>query len=729
MATLVFTALGTAIGGPIGGALGSLVGSRIDRAIVGSPHREGPRLRELGVTTSSYGSPIARHFGTMRAPGTIIWATDLTESSEESGGGKGRPSTTTYSYSASFAVTLASRPIVRLGRVWADGNLLRGAAGDLKAGGELRVYLGHGDQEADPLIASAQGAACPAFRGLAYCVFEGLQLADFGNRIPALTFEVIADEGEVTLVDMLQPVAPIVEAVVGLPGLKGFSDEGGPLVELLETVGDAWPLACDAGGVRLTIRAGFTLPEVLRVLPEAVVDASEGSFGGPAGRTRHRRPDAESVPNVLRYYDPARDYQVGLQRAEGLARPGHGRTIDFPGALDAATARGLANAAAERASSARETLAWRVAEIDPAVAPGSIVAVSGEVGLWRVESWEWRESGVELELARLPRGSARQSVADAGGALTAPDLLATPTELIAYELPWDGRGTGETRQVFAAASSSSAGWTGAALYLDRAGELVPLGASGARRSRIGQALASVAGSAAVMFEPDATLEIQLVSADFVLSDATLEELANGANRALLGGEVLQFARAGYLGDGRWLLRGLLRGRGGTERAAQTGHAAGTAFALLDDGPVALDAATLGETTGNPVVAIGLADVEPVSAPVANEGLTLRPLTPVHPLAVFASDSALALRWARRARGAWAWADEVETPLNEQAERYLVGIGSVEAPAVRWDVDSPALEIAAATMAGLSAEHSGEPLWVRQVGSFAASEPLLLTTIP
>ena len=51
------------------------------------------------------------------------------------GGGKGKPKVTTYSYTASFAVALASRPIAGIGRIWADGNLLRGAAGDLKTGG------------------------------------------------------------------------------------------------------------------------------------------------------------------------------------------------------------------------------------------------------------------------------------------------------------------------------------------------------------------------------------------------------------------------------------------------------------------------------------------------------------------------------------------------------------------------------------------------------------------
>ena len=117
MATLILSAVGTAIGGPIGGTIGTLIGSQIDAEIFKPKGREGPRLKELSVTTSSYGTPIARHFGTMRAAGTIVWATDLKESSEKVGGGKGQPSTTTYSYSSSFAVALSSRPIRRLKRV------------------------------------------------------------------------------------------------------------------------------------------------------------------------------------------------------------------------------------------------------------------------------------------------------------------------------------------------------------------------------------------------------------------------------------------------------------------------------------------------------------------------------------------------------------------------------------------------------------------------------------
>ena len=49
---------------------------------------EGPRLKELSVQTSSYGSPLPVHFGRIRTSGSVIWATDLIERRTKSGGGK-----------------------------------------------------------------------------------------------------------------------------------------------------------------------------------------------------------------------------------------------------------------------------------------------------------------------------------------------------------------------------------------------------------------------------------------------------------------------------------------------------------------------------------------------------------------------------------------------------------------------------------------------------------------
>ncbi len=173
MATLILTAVGTAVGGPIGGAIGAIVGQAADQALFAPKARHGPRLGDLAVQTSSYGTQIPKLFGRMRVAGTVIWATDLIERRASSGGGKGRPRTVNYSYSANFAVALSARPVRAVHRIWADGKLLRGSAGDLKSAATFRLHLGDEDQSVDSLIAAAEGAApATAFRGIAYAVFE-----------------------------------------------------------------------------------------------------------------------------------------------------------------------------------------------------------------------------------------------------------------------------------------------------------------------------------------------------------------------------------------------------------------------------------------------------------------------------------------------------------------------------------------------------------------------------
>ena len=74
-------------------------------------------------------------------------------------------------------------------RVWADGKPL-----DL-TGLTVRTYIGDETQTPDPLIVAKDGVA-PAYRGLAYVVFERLPLENFGNRIPQLSFEVVRPIGQ-----------------------------------------------------------------------------------------------------------------------------------------------------------------------------------------------------------------------------------------------------------------------------------------------------------------------------------------------------------------------------------------------------------------------------------------------------------------------------------------------------------------------------------------------------
>ncbi|SNY92808.1 Putative phage tail protein [Cohaesibacter sp. ES.047] len=208
MTTLVLKSAGSLIGGAlfgpfgalIGGALGAGVGYSIDQSLFGESRSvKGPRLSDLKVQTSTEGSPIARIYGRTRLTGELIWATDYVERvtvrEQKTGASKGSSSskatTTTYSYYANFAVGLCEGRIAHVGRIWANGKEL-----DLRDVA-YRVYLGTEEQLPDSLIEAKEGSEnSPAYRGLAYVVFEELPLDAFGNRIPQLSFEVIRSVGE-----------------------------------------------------------------------------------------------------------------------------------------------------------------------------------------------------------------------------------------------------------------------------------------------------------------------------------------------------------------------------------------------------------------------------------------------------------------------------------------------------------------------------------------------------
>ena len=723
MATVIFGAVGTLVGGPIGGALGALIGRQVDGAIMGGGTREGPRLRELATTTSSYGSPIVRPCGTVREPGSIIWATELKETSETSGGGKGSPEITQYRYSASFAVALASVPVAALGRIWADGNLLRGTAGDLKVPGTLRFYDGRGDQPVDPLIAADMGEACPAFRGLAYVVLEDLALGEFGGRIPALTFELIGDEVGLALADLTG------EEIAGTPdalaGLVGFTVDGGPIGRTLEAIDTLYPLAVETGTDTVRVAADFAVSHV-KILPPPVALAQEDGFAPHSGTSRRRAAGNASAIAGIRYYDRDRDYQPGLQRVDRRA-DSRARVVDFPGVLAAQDARDLANAAEARRETLRETLLYRLAEIDGSLLPGARVRVPGRSGIWRIASWELRAGGVELELVRIGPGRVARPLADAGPVLEARDTVAGPTLLCAFEVPFAPPETGAQRHIAIAASSADDGWKGAALYGVRQDRLEPLGPSGARRAVTGTLATALGPSPALILERDASVEVRLDAADRVLIGADPTALDQGANRAWIGGEIIQFAQAQRIDGERWRLRGLLRGRGATERAAQTGAALGNPFVLLDANVRFVPVAETQADTGA-IAALGLGDAEPVYADIADRDAAVRPLVPVHARRATTADGGIVLRWYRRARASFVWSEGGDVPLSEPVERYRVGIGTATRPALYWDLAEPRLTLTATQWSRIVADHAGAPVWVRQIGALSQSAPLLLSYV-
>ena len=701
MATVVLTMVGGAIAGPIGAAVGAMAGRAIDDQLFAGPPREGPRLRELQVQLSSYGAAIPKLFGAMRVAGTVIWATDLREATTTSGKGSSR--VRQYSYSASFAVALSARPIRGIGQIWAEGKLLRGAAGDWKTRTGFRWYPGDETQAPDPLIESIVGIGnAPAHRGIAYAVFEDLVLADFGNRIPSLTFEVIADDAAVSVGRIAEVLGEgAIRAEGQGPALIGYAASGvrvrDAVAALVDPLG-GW-YAPDGDGTVLRIGSGAA---------RTIVD------DGPVGEApAWRRPPMMPSDVAIAYHDIARDYQAGVQQ---VLRPGGARRmlrVELPAVLDAAGAAAIAGDLAARAVLAGDVrtvvLDWRTIDI----AAGDRVAIAGEAGLWRVRRTRIEAMRITLELVRIAAATLPAPAA-VGQPQLAADRVAGTTRLILVELPAEAGD--DVPGVAAVAAGTGDGWRRAMLLTgDDGGGWTEIGDSAAP-GVIGTVTLPPGPASALIEDRSNGIEVTLLHDAMTLTGIDGPALERDGNAALVGDEILQFARAERIGAARWRLSRLWRGRRGTG-AAMAGHRMGEAFVLLD--PATLrrieePVPTVGRTLT--AMAVGIAADDVATATIVPAGPGLVPPAPVH-LTAEVRGGMLELRWIRCARGVVAWRDGAEVPIGEEREAYRVTLGDGRT----IEVAEPVLRIAPPT-APLS-------IAVRQIGTNGGSAAATTTYRP
>lgn len=706
MATLVLTAVGGAIGGPAGAAIGGLLGQRVDRAVLAPRGRQGPRLTDLKVQTSSYGTAIPRVFGTMRVAGCVIWSTDLIETRQDGRAGKGQPVTTSYSYAASFAVALSARPVAGVGRIWADGKLLRGAAGDWKTQTGFRLHHGSEDQAPDPLIASHEADA-PAHRGIAYAVFEALQLADFGSRIPSLTFEVIGDATPPRAGDVMRALGE--GAIVGagpddpVAGYAASGDSVAGAVAALATMTGAW-MVPDGAATRIGRATGAPL----------VLD--------PDATLREARLPVEAVPAALSlsHYDPARDYQIGVQRALGTGGGWREEAIELPVALEAARARQVADDLIRERERSRRS---RKAVLDAtaiAIAPGTAVRSDG--ALWRVtraavEGWR-----VTLDLTPLGAGGALPPLpADPGRVAAARDEPIGATRIEIAELPpLDEAPVTEPRLAIFAAGEAP-GWRCAAVTVsgDGGASWTAIGATAAPAT-LGRLAAALPAGGTAIEDRARVIELVLAHEGMTLASADAAAIDRGANLALIGDELIQFRDAVQVDATRWRLSGWWRGCRGT---AATAHPGGTRFVLIERGAaisLPLPGALPGESVR--IAAAGVGDgAQAAIASAAIDGRSCTPPPPVQLRAARTADGGLRLTWTRRSRLGWRWRDGDDVPLGEEREGYRIAVADQAGATIATrSSDGPQLVLSAAEVPA-----GAVTVAVRQQGTYALSSPAIL----
>ena len=186
-------AIGFAVGGPMGAKIGWVAGSMIGSTFAPTQKSAGPRLEDLTVSTSAYGTPIPYLAGSPRAAGQIVWAStkrEIATTTEQGKGGGGGSEYTSYTYEVDLLYLLSDNEIVGVSRVWSNGELVYDGATSNNAWTSMTVYTGSATQLPDPTYEAVVGtASAPAYRGRGSVSIVGLQLGGSG-QIPNLTFEI-----------------------------------------------------------------------------------------------------------------------------------------------------------------------------------------------------------------------------------------------------------------------------------------------------------------------------------------------------------------------------------------------------------------------------------------------------------------------------------------------------------------------------------------------------------
>jgi len=708
VATLIFSTIGSLVVGPIGALVGALGGGTIDRLVLGgrTTRREGPRLSDLGVQSSAYGEGVPLVYGHARVAGNVIWSSGLIESRHENtvkvgGKGGGKVRQVSYTYAVSLAIALSARKIIDVGRIWADGKLIRpGPDAALNVGGTLRIHDGGAGQQADPLLQAALGVQqTPAYRGLAYVTFERLELAEFANRVPNLTFEVIADDGAaIDLADMVDDLVdrsgPVSFEGSGWSGavtgcVIGHDSTARRVIETLDAIS---PASLADLGDQLVLASAEPVAAV--TVPDFWLGAGTGQDMS-ATWSEVRMAEAELPREVtVSYADPARDYQSAVQRARRMNTISlKNARVELPVAMTAQVAKQSAECRLARAWRERRTLSLRLPWRAIALARGDVFALEQRDELWRVDELTV-EGGVVSLTARAVHVSDRISMAQAssGADIAQPVVEHGPTHLQMFELPAMGAGLPSTPTLWLAGAGDLAGWRRALVYgsMDQ-GQSYDLWADLTGSAAMGTLSAPLAPAGAQLWDRYNVLHLSLPNPVTSLEGRAEASVLAGANLLWVHGELIQFARADLVAPGDWRLSDLLRGRFGTESLAV--HPAGAPVVLLSGSSLAaldLPTSAVGRTllakALSPYQTLGMVEAEPHVL----DGLALRPLAPVHLQARREPDGAVRITWIRRSRDGYDWVDGIDAPLGEVSEAYDVEVLDAGTVVRSQRVSTPAL---------------------------------------
>ncbi|MBD2694439.1 phage tail protein [Anabaena catenula] len=684
---------------------------------------EGSRLSDLSAPKSSYGAAIPKVYGSSRLAGNLMWSTPITErvSKTRSGGkgGGGGVQTTNYAYSCNFAFLLCSGEITGVRKIWLNSKLVYNVspeadvdtiAASLKFAEKVRFYNGSATQGQDSLMTSFQGVDdTPAYRGRAYILFDDYPLEDFGNRLPAVSCEVVTSgywsEGRLYNTDI-----SLGSVVKDLCLRVGFSESEVDVTEIDSILVKGFVVSQSLNArdaIAQLQRAYFfdalesngKLKFINQVrggspitIPRNDLASAEEGQERPDLFKETRQQDIELPDEVtVTYVDYDFSYQQNTQTTQRQNSPNKNKLeIRLDLVLTASQALTIARKTIFLEWLKRRKFEFSLPLRYSVVEPGDVVQVNLHSSTQQNIYLSKVDVGANflLQCEGVPYDPTLLTLTAVATAPAVSLSLGNPsdTELRILDLPLL-KDTDEPQGVYVAATGNSA-WRNAQLFVSRNN-----GSSYDSATTI--ITRTVLGTCATTLETASEFYVDYKNTLRVTVDGELESVSefdflNGRNIALVGSEVIYFKDAVLVSGNTYDLSTLLRGRRGTEQSIGT-HTSGEDFYLLSGYLTRVKGEPLDLNTQRlykaPINGQALADITPTA--FTSTGRSLKPYAPCHVKGSRDASGNLTISWVRRNRLFGELLDYQDVPLSETSESYEVVIFSAPGVVLRtFNTTSP-----------------------------------------
>lgn len=566
--------------------------------------------------------------------------------------------------------------------------------------GSITFYKGDDSQTADPLIEGYLGAGnVPGYRGSAYVVINSLQLADYGNALPSLEFEV---DG-LPMYDTASIVGYVCDAS-GLQagdysiatGMAGDSVVGYSIATASSALSALTPLstayAFDAreqcGNVRFMKRS----IGLQATIPLDAMGARTRDDGGKPDQPIQltRAPDYTLLDRCTITYKSANfAYQNSTQVSERIAGASQNiRNETLPVVLTDDAARRIADRMLYESWVGRVTAEFSVSDSYRWVQAGALVVlpVADSLQPFRVTQTARGVNGVTRVEATLEDPYIYESD-NTGSTPVFTDPTASfvgNTTMYAFNSPI--LEVGESATAFTwAANAPDPGWRGGQIYrsVDYGLNYTAVSTVSVRNTT-GVVASALPTGAVDLWDRVNTIDVVLDYTDDELVSVTEDAVLAGRNAFWLGaadgshGEIIQFANATLLGTSppSYRLDTLLRGRRATEHEVSL-HGANEVFVYFEDGLV--HTADYGMPDyGVPVWYKGVSIYQNILDAVTIDRFTntcerAMPRAPVHGAAERDASGNAVLTWVRRNRGYPPALGRGPVEMDEAVEAYEVDI--------------------------------------------------------